>query len=65
MNLEQLGLFGVFLPVQFHGSKQLGRPICPADEMIAGHAVSMRATLVTNNLKHFDRVPGLMTEGWL
>jgi len=53
------------LPVQFHGSKQLGRPICLADEMIAGHAVSMRATLVTNNLKHFDRVPGLMTEGWL
>ena len=45
--------------------KQMGRPIGPADEMIAGHAVSMRATLVTNNLKHFDRVPGLMTEGWL
>ena len=45
--------------------KQMGRPIGPADEMIAGHALSVRATLVTNNLRHFDRVPGLMIEGWL
>ena len=45
--------------------KQIGRPIGTTDELIAGHALSLNATLVTNNLKHFQRVPGLKGEGWL
>ena len=34
------------------------------DTMIAAHAKATRATLVTNNLKHFRRVKGLMIENW-
>ncbi len=49
----------------FNALKQTGRPIGTTDELIAGHALSLRATLVTNNLKHFQRVPGLKVEGWL
>ena len=42
-----------------------GITIGTADEMIAGHALSMKAILVTNNQKHFERVPGLKLESWL
>ncbi len=49
----------------FHALKQMGRTIGTTDELIAGHALSMRATLVTNNLKHFQQVPGLKLENWL
>ena len=41
-----------------------GRPIGPYDMMIAGHARSAGLILVTNNMKEFKRVPGLMTENW-
>ncbi len=34
------------------------------DLLIASHAVSQRATLVTNNRKHFSVVPDLKTEVW-
>jgi len=33
--------------------------------MIAGHARSMGLTLVTNNLREFERVPGLRVANWL
>ena len=49
----------------FNALKQMGRTIGTTDELIAGHALSMRATLVTNNLKHFQQVPGLKLENWL
>ena len=42
-----------------------GTPIGAMDMMIAAHARSLRATLVTNNSRHFRRVPGLKTENWL
>jgi tRNA(fMet)-specific endonuclease VapC len=42
-----------------------GTPIGDFDEMIAGHALALRAVLVTDNLKHFDRVEGLAMENWL
>jgi predicted nucleic acid-binding protein len=29
------------------------------------HALALRLTLVTNNSKHFDWVPGLKTENWI
>ena len=41
-----------------------GRPIGPMDLLIAAHARSLSLTLVTNNLKEFERVPGLRTENW-
>lgn len=41
-----------------------GRPIGPLDTMIAAHALSLVATLVTNNLREFSRVPNLSVENW-
>ncbi|VAW67834.1 VapC toxin protein [hydrothermal vent metagenome] len=42
-----------------------GKPIGPYDMMIAGHARSSGLILVTNNMKEFDRVPGLRLENWV
>lgn len=44
---------------------RIGKPIGPYDMMIAGHARSMGVILVTNNLKEFERVPGLRVENWV
>ena len=38
--------------------------IGPFDLLIAAHALSLGATLVTNNRREFDRVPGLPVENW-
>lgn len=35
------------------------------DKLIAAHAVSIGASLVTNNLKDFARYPGVKLENWL
>lgn len=43
----------------------VGRPIGDFDEMIAAHAFSLEAVLVTNNERHFAEVPGLRIENWL
>ena len=45
--------------------RALGKPSGAWDELIAGHAIALGATLVTNNLKHFEQVPGLSFESWL
>jgi len=42
-----------------------GTPIGPYDQMIAGHARSIGLVLVSNNLREFQRVPGLRVEDWL
>jgi len=42
-----------------------GTPIGAMDMMIAAHAKSMKATLVTNNQKHFAQVKGLKVENWV
>lgn len=42
-----------------------GRVIGPYDMMIAAHAQSLGLTIVTNNRREFDRVPGLVVEDWL
>jgi tRNA(fMet)-specific endonuclease VapC len=34
------------------------------DLLIAAHALSLDATMVTNNLGHFKRVPGLKVTDW-
>ncbi len=41
-----------------------GTPIGPLDTMIAGHAMSLGCTLVTNNTKEFARIKGLKTANW-
>ncbi|HLK89923.1 MAG TPA: type II toxin-antitoxin system VapC family toxin [Polyangia bacterium] len=41
-----------------------GTPIGEFDALIAAHAVALRCTLVTNNVRHFSRVPGLVVENW-
>jgi tRNA(fMet)-specific endonuclease VapC len=42
-----------------------GAPIGDYDTLIAAHAMQLGLTLVTNNVKHFDRVAGLNTANWL
>lgn len=42
-----------------------GTPIGVNDLYIAGHARSEGVTLVTNNMKEFDRVEGLRLENWV
>lgn len=41
-----------------------GQGIGSLDTMIAAHALSLDATLVTNNAREFERVPGLRLENW-
>ena len=38
--------------------------IGPMDLLIAAHAKSLNATIVTNNVKEFERVDGLYVEDW-
>ncbi len=42
-----------------------GQLIGPYDLMIAGHARASGLRLVTNNIKEFSRVPGLLVENWV
>lgn len=42
-----------------------GTPIGPNDTAIAGHAIAIGCTLVTNNVREFSRVPGLVYEDWV
>lgn len=44
---------------------RMGKPIGPYDQMIAGHARSRGLTVVTNNRREFDRVPGLRVVDWV
>lgn len=44
---------------------KIGKSIGPYDQMIAGHARSLGLILVTNNLREFERVPGLRFENWV
>ena len=41
-----------------------GVSIGDLDAMIAAHALDLDATLVTNNIRHFKRIPGLRVETW-
>ena len=42
-----------------------GTPIGPNDTAMAGHAIAIGCTLVTNNVREFSRVPGLVYEDWV
>ena len=59
-NLEATASYGKIRAVL----EKQGTPIGPLDTLIAAHAVSLGATLVTNNTREFERVPGLPIEDW-
>lgn len=42
-----------------------GLPLAWADLQIAATALVHNCTLVTGNLRHFSRIPGLRVENWL
>ncbi len=44
--------------------KREGTPIGPLDQLIAAHARSLGATLITANIREFQRVPGLRCLTW-
>ncbi len=45
--------------------ERAGRPIGPLDTLIAAHALSVGATVITGNLREFKRVPGLRASATL
>ena len=63
------------LPFAFSAAKKYGEirsflekqgtPLAHADLQIASIALAMDMTLITGNLKHFQRVPKLSVENWL
>lgn len=77
-NLRQVEDFVSRLDIQEYGSKaaahygdiranleRKGTPIGVNDLHIAGHARSEGLTLVTNNLREFERVEGLRLDNWV
>lgn len=44
--------------------EKMGNSIGSMDLLIAAHARSLSLTLITNNLREFERVPGLRTDNW-
>jgi tRNA(fMet)-specific endonuclease VapC len=45
--------------------RQSGKPINDSDLFIAATAISHDLVLVTNNLRHFERIPFLRIENWV
>lgn len=60
------------LPLDYESAKVWGElahnlrsnPIGELDLFIASIVLSNRQTLITRNIKHFERVPRLQVEGW-
>jgi len=42
-----------------------GTPIGSLDTMIAAHALSLQAKLITNNIREFAQVSGLQVDNWV
>ena len=58
---ERAARMAAVIQVQLEGEKmQIG----PLDTLIAATAMAHRAVLVTNNIREFQRVKGLMVEDW-
>lgn len=51
-------------PLRTH-LERVGTPIGAMDLLIAAHALALRSTLITNNLREFCRVPGLGLANWV
>jgi tRNA(fMet)-specific endonuclease VapC len=47
-----------------HELQRAGQAIGATDLLIAAHALALGATLVTNNLAHFQRISGLSLTRW-
>ena len=45
--------------------ESIGRPIGNMDLLIGAHALALGATLVTNNVSEFERIPNLRVENWV
>jgi tRNA(fMet)-specific endonuclease VapC len=45
--------------------ERAGRPVGPYDMLIGAHARSEGLIMVTNNLREFERMPGLRVENWI
>jgi len=45
--------------------RRLGTPLDNMDLLIAGIAIENDMTLVTHNMKHFSRIPGLKLQDWI
>ena len=45
--------------------KEKGKPVDHLDLFIAATALTEGLTLVTGNIKHFERIPGLKIENWM
>lgn len=45
--------------------ERAGTPVGPHDMLIAAHARSEGLTVVSNNRREFDRIPGLRVEDWI
>lgn len=43
---------------------KIGKPIGDFDSQIAGHALHLKIPLVSDNIRHFERVPGLELIPW-
>ena len=69
--LSEIEILDLTPPVHEHYAairlalKVAGTPIGPNDLLIAAHARAIGATLVTDNVREFSRVPGLKVENWL
>jgi tRNA(fMet)-specific endonuclease VapC len=45
--------------------ERAGEPAGPHDMLIGAHARSAGLIIVTNNLREFERIPGLRVENWV
>jgi tRNA(fMet)-specific endonuclease VapC len=45
--------------------ERAGEPAGPHDTLIGAHARSAGLIIVTNNLREFERIPGLRVENWV
>ena len=69
--LSHFDVLGIDAPAELHYAEirlelaRIGRPIGSNDLLIAAHARSLNLTLVSNNTREFERVPGLKLEDWL
>jgi predicted nucleic acid-binding protein len=52
------------IPAIRHDLEARGQGIGPLDTLIAAQARRLGATVVTRNLREFQRVPGLLVENW-
>jgi len=69
--LELMSVAPIDAPVDSHYAEirtwleQQGTPIGPNDLLIAAHALALDATLVSANVREFERVPDLQIINWL